>query len=451
MRTSAELCEAESGEGFPRPFVTQSYEDLLQFPKIPASDIDTPSGQRAITEPLVDAIVVPTIRSAEHLYTAAKLAAYARCHLVAVYTGTPPAGLSAVLDRLRLSRVTVLTVSPGTQDRLLDLGASLPQSLVSPAALDISRKRNLGLLIGRACGWTRLLFLDDDICKLNVPKLCSAAALLDHYPVVGLQVKKFPDTSVVGHARRLTGRRQEPFISGGSLLVNPQLVSGYFVPVYHEDWLCVINHVRKSEVAIGGSVAQLPYLPFSAVQRAEREEFGDILLSGLLWLVHARARTGAAGKARLMTDAGYWREATSPGFWKEVLAQRYVLLADITARLTGKDFDGPSPLPSLAAAKQRLDALEPADFATFTAEWLTSLAVWRDQRLAPARTVLPDKARAIEKAIAKLGLAHIVRSHEVSSYQAPAGGPGRMSGFAGRWNRWTGPDTRLRFGARNEP
>jgi len=345
----------------------------------------------------------------------------------------------------------VLTVSPGTQDRLLDLGASLPQSLVSPAALDISRKRNLGLLIGRACGWTRLLFLDDDICKLNVPKLCSAAALLDHYPVVGLQVKKFPDTSVVGHARRLTGRRQEPFVSGGSLLVNPQLVSGYFVPVYHEDWLCVINHVRKSEVAIGGSVAQLPYLPFSAVQRAEREEFGDILLSGLLWLVHARARTGAAGKARLMTDAGYWREATSPGFWKEVLAQRYVLLADITARLTGKDFDGPSPLPSLAAAKQRLDALEPADFATFTAEWLTSLAVWRDQRLAPARTVLPDKARAIEKAIAKLGLAHIVRSHEVSSYQAPAGGPGRMSGFAGRWNRWTGPDTRLRFGARNEP
>jgi len=431
--------------------VTQSYEDLLQFPEIPASAIDAPSGQRAITEPLVDAIVVPTIRSAEHLYTAAKLAAYARCHLVAVYTGTPPAGLSAVLDRLRLSRVTVLTVSPGTQDRLLDLGASLPQSLVSPAALDISRKRNLGLLIGRACGWTRLLFLDDDICKLNVPKLCSAAALLDHYPVVGLQVKKFPDTSVVGHARRLTGRRQEPFISGGSLLVNPQLVSGYFVPVYHEDWLCVINHVRKSEVAIGGSVAQLPYLPFSDVQRAEREEFGDILLSGLLWLVHARTRARDAGKARLMTDADYWREAMSPSFWREVLDQRYVLLADITGRLTGKDFDGPSPLPPLATAKQRLDALEPADFASFTAAWLTSLAVWRDQRPAPARTVMADKARAVEKAIARLGLAHIVRSHEVSAYQAPAGGTGRISGFAGRWNRWTGPDTRLRFGARNEP
>jgi len=152
-----------------------------------------------------------------------------------------------------------------------------------------------------------------------------------------------------------------------------------------------------------------------------------------------------------MTDAGYWREAMSPRFWTEVLDQRYVLLADITARLTGKDFDGPSPLPSLATAKQRLDALEPADFASFTAAWLTSLAVWRDQRPAPARTVMADKARAVEKAIARLGLAHIVRSHEVSAYQAPAGGTGRISGFAGRWNRWTGPDTRLRFGARNEP
>ena len=66
---------------------------------------------------------------------------------------------------------------------LLDLGAALPQSLVSSAALDISRKRNLGLLIGRMRGWTRMLFLDDDIRKLNVAKLSSAAALLDDHPV----------------------------------------------------------------------------------------------------------------------------------------------------------------------------------------------------------------------------------------------------------------------------
>ncbi len=181
---------------------------------------------------------------------------------------------------------------------------------MSPAALDISRKRNLGLLIGRVCGWTRMLFLDDDIRKLNMEKLSAAAALLDEYPVVGLQVKKYPDASVVGHARRLAGRRQEPFVSGGSLLVNPQRLNGYFAPVYHEDWLCIINHLRQGEVAIGGSVGQLPYLPFTTPERAKFEEFGDILLSGLLWLVHAR--TKKRSPIEIPSDDGKRRTGEKP-------------------------------------------------------------------------------------------------------------------------------------------
>jgi hypothetical protein len=450
MKTSTDLRNLESDGDLPGPFEIQSYKNLLQFPEVPEvpeSAINTPSGKRAFTEPLVDAIVVPTIRSAEYLRPALQLAARARCHLIAVYTDNPPATLSGVLDGLGSGRVSLLTVRTGTQDRLLDLGASLPQSLVSPAALDISRKRNLGLLIGRACGWTRMLFLDDDIRKLSVGKLSSAAALLDKYPVVGLQVNKFPDASVVGHARRLTGRRQEPFVSGGSLLVNPQLLNGYFTPVYHEDWLCLINHLRKGQVAIGGSVAQLPYLPFRASTRAEFEEFGDILVSGLLGLVHARK--GVSDEAHPMAEADYWRETANPHFWKLILHQRATLLADITRRLTGKDFDGPSPLPSLAAAKQRLDNLKAGEFASFTEEWLASLAVWRSRLPIPSRTIWPDKARAIEKAIATLGLAHAVRSHEASAQRAPASGVGSIGAFADRCNRWIA-DSRRRFGVPSE-
>ena len=78
MTTSPELCETESGEDIPRPFQLRSYEDLLQLPDIPVSTIDTPSGKRAITEPLVDAIVVPTIRTAEHLRSAVQFAADTR-------------------------------------------------------------------------------------------------------------------------------------------------------------------------------------------------------------------------------------------------------------------------------------------------------------------------------------------------------------------------------------
>jgi hypothetical protein len=430
MKASAQLCEAESGGEPPAPFDLRSYDDLLQFPEIPVSTIDIPSGKRPITEPLVDAIVVPTVRSAEQLRPAMQLAAHARCHLVVVYTDEPPVGLLAVLDRLWLRRVTVLTVTSGVRDDLLDLGASLPQSLVSPAALDISRKRNLGLLIGRVCGWTRMLFLDDDIRKLNIPKLSSAAALLDEYPVVGLQVKKYPDASVVGHARRLTGRRQEPFVSGGSLLVNPQLVNGYFAPVYHEDWLCIINHLRRGEVAIGGSVAQLPYLPFSAWKRAELEEFGDILLSGLLWLVHARTRKYGADRTHLMTESEYWREATNLRFWKQILEQRATLLADITTRLRGKDFDGPSPLPSLVGAKERLSELEPADFASFTGKWLTSLAEWRGRLSILSEVDMVDKLRAIDEALDELGLGHVVRTHEVLSQPGPTWRTRWMGGFA---------------------
>ena len=443
MKTSTALRDTESDWELSGPFEIQSYDDLLQFPEIPESAIYTPSGNRAITEPLVDAIVVPTIRTAEHLHSAIKLAAYARCHLIAVYTDRPPAGLSAILDRFPSARVTVLTVRGDARHRLLDLGTSLPQSWVSRAALDISRKRNLGALIGRVCGWTRMLFLDDDIRKLNVAKLCSAAALLDDYPVVGLQVKKFPDASVVGHARRLTGRRQEPLVSGGSLLVNPQLLNGYFAPVYHEDWLCVIDHLREGEVAIGGSVGQLPYLPFTTPERAKREEFGDILLAGLLWLVHSRVRKNA-DRADPVAGSEYWREATSPHFWKQILEQRAELIRDITARLTEMNLGDPLPFSSLTAAAQRLSELEPANFTSFTEAWLTSIAEWRGRLSLLPRVNVPDKTRAIEKAIAKLGLAEVVCTHELLPQRVPAKQNGWIGSFAARWGRQGGVD-RLRM------
>ena len=446
MTTSMESCEAESYGELPDPFQVQSYDNLLQFPRIPVGAIDAPSGERAITEPVVDAIVVPTIRRVEHLRPAVQLAADARCHLILVYTDSPPEGLTDVLGSLPPGQVTLLTVRSGIRDRLLDLGASLPQNRVSSAALDISRKRNLGLLIGRVCGWTRMLFLDDDIRKLSVAKLSSAAALLDDYPVVGLQVKKYPDASVVGHARRMTGRGQQPFISGGALLANPQILNGYFAPVYHEDWLCVLSHLRKREVAIGGSVGQLAYLPFTTPERAMLEEFGDILLSGLLWLVHSGTGKGAGDNAQPAAEGSYWQEATKLGFWKQVLEQRASLLAEITTRLTGKAFDGPSPLTSLAGARQRLDELTPADFVLFTEKWLTSLAAWRGRLSNLSRVDLVDKAHAIDKALGELGLAHVVRTHEVSSQRAGTRGTRWMSGFASRWSRRVRAGDRHSFG-----
>ena len=162
--------ESESDAEPPRPFETASYTRLLQFPGIVprAADASRTSGL-----PVVDAIVVPTNRSAERLRSALRLAKDARCQLVPLYTDSFPDDLTSVLERARPG-VTPLSLPYGMRHEMLDLAARLPQPVMSCSARDISRKRNLGLLIGRICGWTRMLFLDDDIRMLNTGKLSAA-------------------------------------------------------------------------------------------------------------------------------------------------------------------------------------------------------------------------------------------------------------------------------------
>lgn len=407
--------EIDSNGDPPRPFQIQSYTDLLQFPEIPSSGKDTPSGRRDISVPVVDAVVVPTFRSAEQISSAVELASRARCELLPLYTDSFPPGLSSALAGLEQGQATPLALRSDLQDyRILDLGADLPQSFASSGALDISRKRNLGLLIGRMRGWTRVLLLDDDIRRINIEKLSAAAALLDKYPVVGFQVKKYPDASVVGHARRLTGRRQEPFISGGALLVDPQQLNGFFPAIYHEDWLCIINHLKADEVAIGGMVGQLPYKPFAAPERANNEEFGDIFASALLWLVHTRKRMKAINpSAPTRNDTDYWSDLTSHNFWAQILEQRATLLDNIARRLKAQYPDNTPAKQTLEVARRRCSELTPGEFVSVVNKWSSSLDVWR-QRL----SILPQ-VDSVEMALAELGILDIVHpfhtDHRLSS------------------------------------
>ena len=438
LDADAQLTAASSDRELPKPYRLKSYTHLLRFPEI--TDAAPGASGRS-----VDAIIVPTVRSPEQLRSAVRLAAEAGCQLIVLYTESFPAELSSVLDEMQPGLATVLAVGSGVTHPLLDLAAGLPQTAVSSSALDISRKRNLGLLIGRACGWTSMLFLDDDIRKVNGEKLRSAAKLLDEYPVVGLQVTKYPDASVVGHAFRLTGHGQRPFISGGSLLVNPQRLNGFFPAVYHEDWLCLISHLRCGEVAIGGTVGQLPYKPFTTPQRARLEEFGDTLAAGLLELVddqHQTSNTAPAGRADIATAAeyDYWREATTVHFWAEILQRRGALLDNIAGRLKVIRPPDPRPLECVRAAQQRHRELTPEEFASFTEQWLAVLAAWRSWL--PCRT----HANSVSKALADLGLLHAVRSYETRPQQAPARGIRWTGGFAGRWGRRAAADGRQRFG-----
>jgi len=403
----------------PRPFQRGSYPQLLRFPVLrpdPEGSRIRGAGVPGAAGPangIVDAIVVPTIRSAEQLRSAVKLAIDARCQLVTLHSHKFPSGLASVLGKLGRGMATPLALRPSAAHYLLDLAAGLPQAVHSPSAYDISRKRNLGLLIGRACGWSRVLFLDDDIRRLDVDKLSAASAGLGDYPVVGLQVGKHPDLSVIGHARRLTGDDQKPFISGGSLLLNPQRLNGFFPAVYHEDWLSIINHLRLGEVAVSGQVAQLAYNPFNNPERARFEEFGDILAFGLLWLIEAKKN--AAGKdvqpvggeeGSAVAQRDYWNEAMSTTFWREVLRQRAILLEDLTLRLQLRSKQEISPLKSVRAAQLQCGSLSPQEFSSFIRKWIDNLSIWQD------RTSCLPKSDSVVKALDKLGLRHVVRMHE---------------------------------------
>lgn len=439
LEADAKLTEAKSDGELPKPFRIKSYSHLLHFPEITDAAPDT-------TGRSVDAIIVPTIRSAEQLRSAVRLAAEAGCQLIALYTENFPAELPSVLGEMQQGMATALALGSGVAHRLLDLAAGLPQTVVSSAALDISRKRNLGLLIGRACGWTRMLFLDDDIRKVNGEKLRSAAKLLDKYPVVGLQVTKYPDASVVGHAFRLTGHGQKPFVSGGSLLVNPQRLNGFFPAVYHEDWLSLINHLKHGEVAVGGTVGQLPYKPFTTPERARFEEFGDTLAAGLLELVDAHHGTASSAAA----ERDYWCEATKIHFWQEILKRRGALLNNIAERLKIMRPLDLTPLESIRAAQQRHEELKPEEFASFIKEWVDGLATWRTWL-----SHLPH-ADSVKKALADLGALHAVRIYETQPQQAPispqqalARGIRWTGGFVGGRGRWASAEGRQRFGLRS--
>jgi len=418
LETNTQFRAPDNDAESPGPFQRGSYPQLLRFPVL-RPDLEGArmrgAGVPGVAGPangVVDAIVVPTIRSAEQLRSAVKLAIDARCQLVTLHSHKFPSGLTSVLGKLGRGMATPLALRSSAAHYLLDLAAGLPQAVRSPSAYDISRKRNLGLLIGRACGWNRMLFLDDDIRRLDVDKLSAASAGLSDYPVVGLQVGKHPDLSVIGHARRLTGDDQKPFISGGSLLVNPQRLNGFFPAVYHEDWLSIINHLRLGEVAVSGQVTQLAYNPFNNSERACFEEFGDILAFGLLWLIESKKNVAAkdmqpvGGEGSAVAQGDYWNEATHTTFWREILRQRAILLEDLAMRLQLRSKQEMSPLKSVRAAQLQCSSLSPEEFSSFIRKWIENLSIWQD------RTSCLPKSDSVIKALEKLGMRHVVRMHE---------------------------------------
>ncbi|BFU45794.1 hypothetical protein [Krasilnikovia sp. MM14-A1004] len=342
--------------------------------------VDDPAGSAP-----VDAVIVPATRTAAELGPALRLAAALSCPLLALCShDTDAAAVGAAARAMQATAIAVDVAGPLGLPRLL----TTAQLAGTPFArrTDTSTKRNLGLAITRMMGWQRVFLLDDDIRGVRPDTAQRAAALLEHFDVVGLRNDGYPDNSVVCHANRDTGGEQGTFAGAGAMVIPQAGVTSLFPDVYNEDWFFLLDGVGLGAVAEHGTFRQERFDPYVNPQRAGREEFGDCLAEGVFALFH---------------DGGRVTDADRP-YWEGFLPVRAALIDAIGRRLAAQDRLSRVRQAQIAAAlrvaRRNLQQISPKLCADYLAAWRHDRDEWRSwiERL-PRDGSLPD-------ALARLGI-----------------------------------------------
>jgi hypothetical protein len=130
---------------------------------------------------------------------------------------------------------------------------------------DLSAKRNLGLLLARLHGWSKIAFVDDDITLSQTDHIARLAGQLDKHQVAGMLVRRFPDNSVVCHARRLAGFKQDVFVTSAVLGVHcNSLPLSFFPDIYNEDWFFLRRRPRHESFLMSAMLRRLNMIPSPA-------------------------------------------------------------------------------------------------------------------------------------------------------------------------------------------
>ncbi|GAB2581313.1 hypothetical protein Aab01nite_58340 [Paractinoplanes abujensis] len=308
----------------------------------------------------VDAIIVPSARYEVSLREAARLAAELKCVLLVLSSKRSDA--QRVADFLRDVDVDVVPVDFPTTG-IAGLPGLETSTILNKSRLrrrtDTSAKRNLGLVFARMAGWSRVVFLDDDIMVPEADDLRRAVALLDTCDAVGLRIGGYPDNSVVCHANRETGAAQDTFLGGGAMAVATHRIDSFFPEIYNEDWFFLIDDTTLRPVGQVGVALQKAYDPFANPDRARDEEFGDVLAEGLF---------------ALFDDGGKIGDATEQ-YWEKFLAARLELITRIKDKCTTSARDQ-QIRASLTAAGGRLRIITPRDCVVYIRAWQRDRTVW---------------------------------------------------------------------------
>ena len=331
-----------------------SHQQLLRTPGSPSPDW-----------PELDAIVVPTTRHPGHLTEASRLARILDCTLVTLHSG-PLTNASQAWQLLPADvDLIAIDISAPLHLRLPHWETSrLLSQTIFARRTDLSAKRNLGLMLSRMLGWSRIVFLDDDITAPNPDELRKANGLLRCHHAVGLHIGGFPDHSVVCHAYKLVGGSQKSFIGGGALVVETARCDSFFPDIYNDDWFFMLDPKgRLRPVTRAGEVRQEHFDPFRDVDRARAEEFGDVLAEGIYWLLD---QEGSAFEA----DHRHWAEflAKRRRFIERILvmAERHDLERSVRNRV----------IAALRGSLDRLARITPELCERYLQAWAHDRDMW---------------------------------------------------------------------------
>jgi len=323
----------------------------------------------------INAIIVPTARRPAYLAGAADLARALGCTLVTLHSGKWTSAPSAA-PRLPAD-VDLIAIDVPEPERLrlpCWETSRLLAGTVFARRTDLSHKRNLALLLSHLLGWSRILFLDDDITGLNPEDVRAASGLLDTHNAVGLQIGGFPDHSVVCHAYRQAGGKQQSFIGGGALAVEVRRSNSFFPDIYNDDWFFLLDGDKRLQpTAVTGQVIQYPYDPFRDPERARAEELGDVLAEGIYWLLD---------QDRSVVDA-------DSGHWAAFLVKRRQFIEDVLAMVAREALAPAEKARRIAALKGslgRLALIKPALCESYLKAWAVDRQRWqRHIELLPTR------------------------------------------------------------------
>jgi hypothetical protein len=303
------------------------------------------TGDEVVPGP-IDAIIVPTIRRPASLAAAAHLASALDCRLVTLHSKQWTSADAAMRRLASACELIAINVADPAELRLPRWETSrLLADVKYPRLLpqtDLSAKRNLGLVLARMLGWSRIMFLDDDITELDPYDVGQASGLLSTYHAVGLHICGFHDQSVVCHAYRDAGGEQVTFIGGGALVLDARRATSFFPEIYNDDWFFLLDGKSGLQpVARTGRVEQHRYDPFRP-DRARAEEFGDVLAEGVYWLLDQQLSIAEADEVHWKTFLGNRRHfiervrvmvGSKPGLDDAEKARRDAALRESLGRL----------------------------------------------------------------------------------------------------------------------